>query len=380
MAFIVDQGLITWIGPINKIPKQKINSEIDLKNKLVFPSFIECHTHSVFAGTRSDEFERRLQGTSYIDIAKAGGGILSTMKKTREASEAVLLKTAKSRIDQFVKQGVSTIEIKSGYALDLKNEIKMLKVIQKIPNLYNVKNGRPRIVPTYLGAHAKPPEFSGYSEYLNYILKNVLPVVKKKKLSDRVDIFIEKNFFESADSQNFLSAAKKMGFQITIHANQLSESGGAELALSLSAQSADHVICLSDKTIADFGRSKTVAVLLPLADLYMRCPYPQARKLIDAGATVALATDFNPGSCPSQDLSLVGLLARLEMRMTLPEIFKAYTINAAKALGIDQEEGTLAVGKKANFICTDADLSDFFYSAGYTPEHQLFIEGKPVKM
>lgn len=368
MAMIIENGLVSWIGPQSKIPKKiKFQKEIDLKKKKVLPAFIECHTHSVFAGSRADEFELRNNGVSYLEIAKKGGGILSTMKKTRQASVKDLLASTQERVNNFIKQGVATVEIKSGYALDLKNEIKILEVMQKIT--------KARIVPTFLGAHAKPPEYGSYGAYLDYLASEVLPIVKKKKLSQRVDIFIEKNFFEVSEARKYLSEALRLGFEITIHANQLSLSGGAELALELGAQSADHVIHLTDETVEYFARGKTVAVLLPAADLYMKCPYPPARKLIDSGATVALATDYNPGSCPTQDLSLVGLLARLEMKMTLPEVFQAYTINAAKALGIDHEEGSLKVGKRANFICTEADLTDFFYSAGDMPEHELFIRG-----
>lgn len=371
MAMIIENGLIAWIGLQNKIPKKiKFKKEIDLKKKKVLPAFIECHTHSLFAGSRADEFELRNNGVSYLEIAKKGGGILSTMKKTRTASAKELLASTQERVNNFIRQGVATVEVKSGYALDMKNEIKSLEVINKISTA--------RVIPTFLGAHAKPPEYDSYGKYLEYLAKEVLPLVKKKKLSNRVDIFIEKNFFEVPEARTYLSAAKRLGFEVTIHANQLSLSGGAELALELQAQSADHVIHLTDETIQYFARNKTVAVLLPAADLYMKCPYPPARNLIDSGATVALATDYNPGSCPTQDLSLVGLLARLEMKMTLPEVFKAYTINAARALGIDHEEGSLAVGKRANFICTDAELYDFFYSAGTMPSHQLFILGKPT--
>lgn len=373
MAFVVEDGLLAWVGLQAKIPKDyKKNTTIDLKNKFVFPSFIECHTHTVFAGSRADEFELRNNGMSYQEIAAKGGGILSTMKKTREASADTLLRSAQKRVNHFLKQGVSTLEIKTGYALDLKNEIKMLMVIKKL-------NG-PRIISTFLGAHALPPEFKSHKQYLKYLVDDVLPVIQKKKLSNRVDIFVETKFFEWPMADVFLTKAKDLGFQITIHANQLSMSGGAELALQHGATSADHVIHLTDEAIRKFAKSKCVAVLLPAADLYMKCSYPPARKLLDAGATVALATDFNPGSSPTQDLSLVGLLARLEMKMTLPEVFLAYTSGAAKALGIFHEEGELVIGKKANFICTDAELSDFFYAVGRMPEHQLFIQGSAVKI
>jgi imidazolonepropionase len=371
MAFVVEDGKFSWIGLQKDLPKLKIGKEIDLKKKLVFPSFIECHTHSVFAGSRADEFELRNNGVSYLDIAAKGGGILSTMKQTRDASKAELIKKTQLHVNQFLRQGVSTLEIKSGYALDLKNEIKSLEVMQKLTG--------PEIIPTFLGAHALPPEFKTHQQYLDFLVEKVLPVVKRKKLSNRVDIFIENKFFEKDVASAFLQKAKALGFQITIHANQLSLSGGADIALEINAQSADHVIELTDQHIQKFSKSKTVAVLLPAADLYMKCAYPQARKLLDAGATVALATDFNPGSCPTQDLSLVGLLARLEMKMTLAEVFTAYTSSAAKALGVFDSQGDFSLGKKASFICTDANLSDFFYSAGHVPTHSLFICGRQIK-
>lgn len=371
MAFIVEKGTISWIGPQQKVPLKTKATVIDLKNQLVFPSFIECHTHTVFAGSRAEEFELKNQGVGYLEIAAKGGGILSTVRQTRAISKQALLKISQERVNRFLKQGVSTLEIKSGYALDLKNEIKMLQVAQQLKG--------PRIITTFLGAHALPKEFNTHKEYLDFLVEKVLPLVKKKKLSNRVDIFIENKFFEVEASRLYLKKAQSLGFDVTIHANQLSLSGGAELSTEINAQSADHVIHLTDQQIQNFAKSNTTAVLLPVADLYMKCAYPPARKLIDAGATVALATDFNPGTSPSQDLSLVGLLARLEMKMTLPEVFSAYTSGAAKALGVQDKEGSLELGKLANFICTEADLSDFFYSAGFMPKHQLFIRGKKIK-
>ena len=372
MAFATIDGRISWIGPQNKIPVTLKNfKSVDLKNKLVFPSFIECHTHTVFAGSRAAEFEMRNQGLSYLEIAERGGGILSTMKATRAASKSQLLASSQARVNQFLRQGVSTLEIKSGYALDLKNEIKCLEVMAQLRG--------PRIISTFLGAHGLPSEFADHQSYLEYLVTQVLPIIKKKKLANRVDIFIENKFFEKEMARKYLGQVHAMGFESTIHANQLSFSGGADLALEMKSNSADHVIHLNDEHIQNFARSKTVAVLLPTADLYMKCDYPPARKLIDAGATVALATDFNPGTSPSQDITLVGLLARLEMKMSLPEVFRAYTFGAAQALGLQDEEGQLKVGMYANFICTDADLTDFFYSAGHTPAHQLFIRGIPQK-
>jgi imidazolonepropionase len=378
-AMIEQQGRILWIGPEPDLKRRlKLMSveknsavEVEFKNQLVLPAFIECHTHTVFAGTRADEFELRNQGMSYLDIAKGGGGILSTMKKTRAASIHELEKKSQVYVDEFARQGVATLEIKSGYALDLKNEIKILKVIESLQNKNDLQ-----IMSTYLGPHALPPEFKTYKAYMDYIIETVLPILKKRKLTRRVDIFIEQNFFNVDDGERYLKQARALGFDFTIHANQMSFSGAAELACRLKARSADHVIHLNEKGIRQFAKSQTVAVLLPAADLYMRCKYPPARKLIDAGAQVALATDFNPGSCPTQDLMLVGLLARLEMKMSLPEVFRAYTVGAARALGVHDLEGELVAGKKAQFIVTEADLTDFFYSAGKVPTHRLYLKSK----
>lgn len=370
-AMIVRAGRIQWIGPQQELPRLKGRAtKVNLKQQKVLPSFIECHTHTVFAGSRADEFEQRNQGVSYLEIAARGGGILSTVTQTRDITKKELLKLSQERVNHFLYQGVSTLEVKSGYGLNTETEIKILEVARALKG--------PRIVTTFLGAHAKPQESVTYESYLEDLLKNTLPLIKKKKLSHRVDIFIEKTFFETESARNYLKKFQEQGFDVAIHANQLSASGGAALAIELKARSADHVIHLSDQDIKNFAQSNTVAVLLPAADLYMQCPYPPARALIDAGATVALATDFNPGSSPTQDLMLVGLLARLQMKMSLPEVFKAYTINAAKALGIESEEGTLEKGKWANFICTEAELTDFFYSAGQVPRHRLFIRGKAI--
>lgn len=372
-AILCDKGLIVAVGPEKNLKKslaKKKIKEIDLKKQVVIPAFTECHTHLVFAGNRADEFEMRNRGATYQEIAAQGGGILSTMRHTREASAKDLLRLAQKRTDAFVAQGVTTLESKTGYALDLKGEIKCLEIMKKLKG--------PQIISTFLGAHAKPPEFSGYDEYLNYLSEKVLPEVKKKKLSNRVDIFVEKGFFESAAAKKYLKTAREMGFQVTIHADQLSLSGGSEIGLDLEAQSVDHVICISDDLIKKVAKSETTAVLLPYADLFLKCAYPPARKLIDSGARVALATDFNPGSAPSQDLQLVGLLARLEMKMTLPETLSAYTYGASAALGLGDRAGTLAVSRKCDFITLAVDLNELFLSPGQKVASQVFAEGKQL--
>ncbi len=373
-AMIVDKGLIQWIGPSAKIPKEyarkKSVKEQDLRGQTVLPGFVECHTHLVFDGDRAAEFEMRNQGVSYQEIAARGGGILSTMKKTRSASLATLSAQAEKRARDFVAQGVTTLEIKSGYALNLKDEVKMLKAAAAVDFIRTKK--------TFLGAHALPPEYKTYEEYLMYLQEKVLPEIKKKKLADRVDIFIEKGFFPKEAGRNYLAAAKKLGFDVLAHADQLSLSGGSEVAIEVGALSGDHLLQVTEKEIASLAKSEVTCVLLPAADLYMKSKYPNARGMIDAGARVALSTDYNPGSSPTQNLNLVGLLARLEMKMSLPEVIGAYTVGAAYALNLQNEVGSLEVGKSADFICTGQDWQTLFYSVGESIPSQVYSGGRRV--
>lgn len=379
-CLLIDGGQILWVGPeknlksaIKDLPakQKKIKKEIDLLGQTVLPGWIDAHTHLVFGGNRWSEFESRCQGASYQEIASKGGGILSTMRSTRAIKKAELLALSQKRVNEFLRQGVTTLEIKSGYSLDLKGEIKQLEVARSLQG--------PQIITSFLGAHAKPPEFTTAKDYLEFLQNKVLPVIKKKNLADRVDIFIEKNFFEGDVAKRYLQAAKALGFQLTVHADQLSLSGGTALAVELGAQSADHVIQLSENEISAIAASNTTAVLLPLADLYMKCAYPPARRLIDAGARVALATDFNPGSCPSQDLQLVGLLARLHMQMSLPEIISAWTVAAAHSLDLG-DRGTLQKGFRADFQVIDSDWQGLFYQAGMNPTKQVYIQGTPFTL
>ncbi len=373
MALLIEGGKIVWLGSQNKIPRDlapKNIKEKSLKGFTVLPGFVECHTHTVFAGSRAGEFELRNRGVSYQEISAQGGGILSTVKATRKISTEKLLEQTEKRAQEFLRQGVTTLEIKSGYGLSLKDEVKCLQVVDQIVSL--------KTVATFLGAHAKPVEFETYEEYLDYLSEIVLPVIKKKKLAERVDIFIEKGFFPLEASKKYLQKAQDLGFAITIHADQLSLSGGSQAAIDLKALSADHVIQIKEAEIKKIANSETTAVLLPTADLYMKCSYPPARALIDAGARVALATDYNPGTSPTQDINLVGLLARLEMKMTLPEVIAAYTVGSSFALGKQKQRGSLEVGKDADFICIDSEWTELFYSAGKTQVRQVIIDGKSV--
>lgn len=371
-AIYVEKGRIAWVGPQKKIPKElakkKKLKEISGKGQTVLPGLVECHTHLVFAGHRATEFELRNQGVSYQEIARQGGGILSTMNRTREASAKELLVLAQDRVDEFVSQGVTTLEVKSGYGLDAKNELKCLKVAKALKG--------PQIISTYLGAHAKPPEFSSYETYLDFLTIEVLPQVKKQKLARRVDIFLEKGFFSLESSRKYLKKAKDLGFEVLIHADQLTLSGGAELAVELGALSGDHLLQIQDKEIHKLASSEVTCVMLPAADLYMKCSYPPARKLIDAGARVALATDFNPGTSPTQDLNLVGLLARLEMKMSLPEVIAAYTVGAAYALQAQRDVASLEVGKSADLMCTNMSWQELFYSIGKKHPISVYKNGQ----
>lgn len=373
-SLVIDKDRILWVGAHKKLPKEfarkKNLREMDMKGLTVLPGLVECHTHLIFAGDRAAEFEMRNQGVSYQEIAAKGGGILSTMKKTRSATVGALAESGQARASHFVCQGVTTLEIKSGYALNLKDELKMLLAAQQIQG--------PRTVCTFLGAHALPPEFKTYEEYLKFLAQEVLPVVQKKKLARRVDVFIEKGFFPPEASEVYLRRAQELGFEIVIHADQMSLSGGSEVAMRLGALSGDHLLQVSAREIQKLAKSQVTCVLLPAADLYTKMKYPPARELIDAGARVALATDFNPGTSPTQDLNLVGLLARLEMKMSLPEVIGAYTVGAAHALNLHREVGSLEVGKSADILCTEQDWRTLFYSVGESSRKCVFSRGKKV--
>lgn len=374
VSIYFENGRIIWLGPDRRIPKElakkKSVREWDLRGSTALPGFVECHTHLIFAGDRADEFELRNQGVSYQEISARGGGILSTVKKTRAASLNQLVSLAQKRVDRFVSQGVTTVEVKSGYSLNLKDEMKMLQTIQKLKKV--------RTVSTFLGAHALPPEFKSYEEYLQFLSEKVLPVVHKKKLAQRVDVFIEKGFFPLKASEDYLARAKKMGFDVVIHADQLTLSGGSRAAVRQKALSGDHLIQIGPLEVKELANSNVTCVLLPTADLYTKLKYPPARQLIDAGARVALATDYNPGTSPTQDLNLVGLLARLEMKMTLPEVLSAYTVGAAHALKLGSEVGSLEVGKSADILCIEGDWQSLFYSAGEARSSLVFSRGVKV--
>lgn len=365
-AMAVNNGVIEWVGKQSKLPPQfKKWKKKSLKGLNVFPGFIDCHTHMIFAGDRKNEFELRNQGVSYQEIAKQGGGILSTVEQTRKAKLEELIRLGQERVKQYISQGVTTIEVKSGYGLNLKTESKILKAAKKLK--------KANIVTTYLGAHAIPKDVGDEKKYLEQLIKD-LDVIKKEKLAKRVDIFIEKGYFSIEEGRKYLKIAQEKGFDLCIHADQMSAMKASALAVELGAKSADHAICLSDSEKKQMAESETTAVLLPCADFYLQCDYPDARKIIDNGGRVALATDFNPGSSPTQSLALLGVLSRLEMKMTLAEVFVAMTLGGAFALSLENNQGALVEGYEANFFTSKKSWSEFFYDMSPLPVEETFLK------
>jgi imidazolonepropionase len=371
-VMVVESGRILWVGAGQSLPRELtaggFREEVDLRGAVVVPAFVECHTHLIHAGNRAGEFERRNQGESYQSIAESGGGILATVLPTRAASEAELTRLGQERVERFISQGVTTIESKSGYALEVEGEFRMLKAAGAIK--------RARIIRTFLGAHAIPSEIPSAAEYVDHLIAQALPRLKSEGHACRVDIFVEDGYFPRELARRYLLEAKKLGFDLAVHADQLTHSGGAELAVELGARSAEHLIQIDDSDVARLAGSDVTCVLLPSADLYMNCSYPPARSLIDRGARVALATDFNPGSSPSLDLALVGVLARIQMKMSLPEVITAYTVGAAHALGLQQELGALTPGRLADFTVLSGGLEELFLEIGRMPIAEVYREGE----
>lgn len=366
-AIVTEKKRIIWVGPRKKLPKEfKKLKQVDLKKQTVLPGFIECHTHMIFGGSRADEFEMKFQGKTYQEVAAAGGGIVSTVEKTRNTSEKELLRLAEHRAKNFLKQGVTTVEVKSGYGLDLKSETKMLKVANQIKSV--------RVVPTYLGAHAKPKDAKDFESYIESVIADLKKI---KKYADRADIFIEKNYFNLDHARKYFTAAKELGFEVIAHTNQLSPSEGAQFSVRMGAKSCDHLNYLTAEDIDVLASSETTCVFIPPADFYTNIPYPPARQLISKGARVALSTDFNPGSSPTQDLQFTGLLARKEMKMTLPEVICAWTVGASFALGLEKDLGSLEPGKLADFVVIDSSWKDLFYQVGFNSVTQVFKEARP---
>ena len=352
-TIIIENGKIIYLGKETGITELKDlnNFEIiDAEGNIVLPGFVDSHTHLIFGGFRPDEFEWRLKGDSYMSIMERGGGIQSTVNETKKSSKEELLRKARWFLDKMSEMGVTTVEAKSGYGLDYSTELKMLDVIEE---LKKDPDSKLDIIPTFLGAHAIPPEYKGRtSEYVD-VLIDMLPSIKDK--AEFCDVFCEKNVFEIEDSRKLLKAAKAQGMKIKLHADEIVTLGGGELSAELKAVSADHLLHVSDEGIREMAKEGVVATLLPLTAFALKEPYAPARKFIEAGCAVALATDLNPGSCFSGSIPLTIALACIYMNMTIEETISALTLNGAAALDLAEETGSLEVGKKGDVIILGSD-------------------------
>ncbi len=352
-------GKIVWAGPEAGLPERfRGEEERDAGGRLVIPGLVDCHTHLAFAGWRADEFERRLRGESYLDIAARGGGIAATVRATRAAPEDELLRRCAGFLEQMLALGVTTVECKSGYGLDPDSERKLLRVYRRLAEL-----GPQRIVPTFLGAHVVPPEYRDRrAAYVELLVNQVIPAVAAEGLARCCDVFVEESAFTVEEARRILQAARRAGLAPKVHADQLSAGGGAELAAQAGALSADHLERISEAGIRALREAGVVAVSLPLASLYLGQPPMPARRLIAAGVRVAVASDFNPGTAPSYHLPLALTLACVAQRMTPAEALKGATIVAARAVGLEGQVGSLEPGKAADFAIVDApDVAHWLY-------------------
>jgi imidazolonepropionase len=371
-AVVISADRIKWVGAEKELPDEFAGLQgKNLEGRLVTPALIDCHTHLVYGGSRATEFELRLNGASYEEIARNGGGILSTVTATRNASEDELLAQSLPRLDALLSEGVATIEIKSGYGLDIETEIKMLRVARKLGKERSV-----RVKTSFLGAHAIPPEFSGKADaYIDFVCEEVLPAVHYENLADAVDGFCENIAFSPNQISKVFEKAKSFGLPVKLHAEQLSNLGGATLAAKYGALSADHLEFLDQTGVEVMGESGTVAVLLPGAFYTLReTQLPPLDSLRKAEVRIAIATDCNPGSSPLTSILLCMNMSCTLFRMTPEEALCGVTIVAAQALGIGDEVGTIEVGKKAELAVWNVDQpAELAYRAGFNPLEEMVI-------
>ncbi len=350
-SVFIEDGFIRWIGPAGDVSTNLTDDAtiFDASAYVALPGFVDAHTHMVFAGSREDEFAKRAEGISYQQIAAEGGGILSTVRATRAASKKELKKAAVRRLDQMLKHGTTTVEIKSGYGLNEETEIKMLEAIRELSDEHLMT-----IAPTFLGAHAIPPEYAERREgYIELICDRMLPYIARRKLARFCDVFCEEGYFTVSEARLILEKAMSLGLEPKLHADEFTAIGGTPLAATLNATSVDHLEHITSEGIEVLMNSDTVPVLLPGVSFFLKNPYAPARRLIDAGLPVAIATDFNPGSCMSFSMPLMMTIACTQMRMTPEEAITATTLNAAAALGLSSKVGSIEIGKEADIILYD---------------------------
>lgn len=377
VSLVVTQGVIRWIGACNAVPTLYADlPRFDGGGALLTPGLVDCHTHLVYGGQRANEFAMRLAGASYEEVAKAGGGIVSSVRATREADEDTLFASAARRLEELLAEGVCAIEIKSGYGLALDHERKQLRVARRLGEAYGVT-----VRTTFLGAHALPPEYAGRSQdYINLVCNEMLPTLAAEGLVDAVDVFCERIGFSLAETEQVFKAAKALGLPVKLHAEQLSDMGGSALAAHYNALSCDHIEHLSAEGIAAMKAAGTVAVLLPGAYYTLRdTQLPPVQALRDAGVPIAVSTDHNPGTSPALSLVLMANMACTLFRLTVPEALAGITCNAALALGLQDTHGSLGVGRPANFVLWDVeDAAELAYWFGQRPVHRVVRQGRVV--
>ena len=374
---LIENGLIKDYGKMENAPSDKDIKIIDATDRVVMPTWVDSHTHLVYAGNREGEFVDRINGLSYQEIANKGGGILNSAKKLQETPEEELYEQSKKRLEEVILLGTGAIEIKSGYGLNKEAELKMLRVIKKLQENYPIE-----IKATFLGAHALPKEFKEDKQaYLNIVANEILPIVAKENLAEFIDVFCETGYFSVADTEFLLKEAKKYGLQPKIHVNQFTAIGGVAAGVKYNALSVDHLEVMIDEDIHALKHSTTMPVALPSCSFFLSISYTPARKIMDNGLPLALATDYNPGSTPSGNMNFVVATACIKMKMTPEEAINAATINAAYAMNLSGKIGSITKGKLANIILTKPIYSytSIPYHFGMNKVDKVFIKGKEMK-
>ncbi|WP_026976324.1 imidazolonepropionase [Flavobacterium tegetincola] len=370
---LIENDLIADFGLMSELPCFEIDQKINCEGRVVLPTWCDSHTHIVYAGSREQEFVDRINGLSYEEIANRGGGILNSAKRTLETSENEIYEQSKKRLEEVISQGTGAVEIKSGYGLSVEGELKMLRVIRRLKENFTLP-----IKATFLGAHAFPTAYKeNHQGYIDLIINEMLPKIAAENLADYIDAFLETGYFSVDETQQIMEAGIKYGLRVKIHVNQFTAINGIKTCVAFDALSVDHLEIVTDADIEALKNSNTMAVALPSCSFFISIPYTPARKMIDAGLPLALATDFNPGTTPSGNMNLVVATACIKMKMTPEEAINAATINGAYAMGISETHGSITVGKKANLIITKS-ISSFYqipYAFGSNLIEDVFING-----
>lgn len=373
---LIENDLITDFGLMSEIKEIAADEIINCEGRVVLPTWCDSHTHIVYAGSREQEFVDRINGLSYEEIANRGGGILNSAKKLNETSEEEIYQQSKKRLEEIISQGTGAVEIKSGYGLSVEGELKMLRVIKRLKENYDLP-----IKATFLGAHAFPTEFKeNHQGYIDLIINEMLPKIAKENLADYIDAFLETGYFSIQETEQIMEAGKKYNMPAKIHVNQFTAINGIKACVNYNALSVDHLEIVTDEDIEVLKNSNTMPVALPSCSFFISIPYTPARKMINAGLPLALATDFNPGTTPSGNMNLVVATACIKMKMTPEEAINAATINGAYAMGVSETHGTITVGKKANIIITKP-ISSYYqipYAFGSNLIQDVMIDGKMI--